>query len=355
MAVLSVTPSVRRQLRAIEAELDTVRLDGESPSPSGVRAVLPQIRELLEAEVMVLYCPVEDAQGFMLERFEHSSDDRAAELERRTRDFFARAPRRYAWYDPSRPEPAQRNRVIDPVASNPYDDLMRLPIYTEVIEPVKLQRYHQPRILICDGDSLLGWFGAFHDRPFDRRQNALLAWLGSALRRRLRFERDLALSTRVRSVLEHALEHVGAPALVIGARGQVYETNAAGRALLDGRSDEVDASLAAALAGRTGPLAIELTRIAVTGTPVGYLAIVRSGTSDARIAGAVAAAAQRWALTPRQREVLELVARGAGTATIAGNLRISTRAVELHLTRLFDRAGVDHRAALVAAVLAAAP
>ncbi len=343
-----MTPTVRRQLRAIEAELDTVRLDGES----SVRTMLPEVRVALEAEIVVLYCPVEEADGFTLERFEHSSPHQGEELERRTRRFFAHAPRQYGWYDPSRPEPAQRNRVIDPVATRSYDELAELPIYRHVIEPVGLQRYHQPRILICDGDSLLGWLGAFHDREFEPRQTAVLGWLGAPFRRRLRFERDLAVATRAQAVLEHALNHVGAPAFVIGAHGQVHETNAAGRTLLDTRPADVQASLTAALGGGTGPLAFDLTRITVTATPDVFLAILRSGSSDARIASSVATVAARWSLTARQREVLELVVRGVATATIAGNLRISTRAVELHLTRLFDRAGVDHRAALVAAVLA---
>jgi DNA-binding CsgD family transcriptional regulator len=59
----------------------------------------------------------------------------------------------------------------------------------------------------------------------------------------------------------------------------------------------------------------------------------------------------RWGLTPRQREVLGRVAGGDATGTIAAALGISERAIEMHLTALFDRVGVDSRAALVARVL----
>jgi DNA-binding NarL/FixJ family response regulator len=59
----------------------------------------------------------------------------------------------------------------------------------------------------------------------------------------------------------------------------------------------------------------------------------------------------RWQLTPRQGEVLGLVSRGLANATIAAALGCGDRAVELHLTALFDRAGVESRAALVARVL----
>jgi DNA-binding NarL/FixJ family response regulator len=45
------------------------------------------------------------------------------------------------------------------------------------------------------------------------------------------------------------------------------------------------------------------------------------------------------------------VVNGTPNTTIATMLRVSVRAVELHVTKLLDRAGVDSRAALVAHVL----
>ena len=61
--------------------------------------------------------------------------------------------------------------------------------------------------------------------------------------------------------------------------------------------------------------------------------------------------ATRWTLTPRQLAVLELVVTGMANATIAAMLGIADRTVESHVTAIFDRAGVDSRAALVATVL----
>jgi DNA-binding NarL/FixJ family response regulator len=48
-----------------------------------------------------------------------------------------------------------------------------------------------------------------------------------------------------------------------------------------------------------------------------------------------------------------MVVRGMANATIAAELGISERAVEGHVSAIFDRAGVDNRAALVALVMQA--
>jgi DNA-binding NarL/FixJ family response regulator len=68
----------------------------------------------------------------------------------------------------------------------------------------------------------------------------------------------------------------------------------------------------------------------------------------------VATAAARWSFTPRQREVLELLLEGVTTRAIAATLRVSERAVELHITAMFDKTQVENRAELCAAVWRAA-
>lgn len=334
-------------LAEIEAELETVRFD----QPSSIATVLPAVRELLDVELAALYCPVEDASGFTLERFDITDHSLTKRIDRLVREFFSSAPPRYGWYDASRPEPAQRNKVIDaPIAMGP-EQLQALPLYQAVIEPAGLHEHHQPRVLVCDGESLLAWLGAFDRDPFDARKNALLDALAPSFQRRLRFERDAALATASRAVLTRVLDQIGAATLVVDPRGRIVEANAAGRQLFDQpavRREVISEDLAAALRG--GPSPFELVRITDTGAPAMFLAILR--TADTRVAAALHRATQRWNLTKRQAEVLEFVVRGTGTATIAGELRITTRAVELHITKLFERADVESRAALVAAVLA---
>ena len=48
-------------------------------------------------------------------------------------------------------------------------------------------------------------------------------------------------------------------------------------------------------------------------------------------------------LTPRERSVLERIARGLDNAEIAASLGLSEKTVRNHITRVFDKIGVDHR------------
>jgi DNA-binding NarL/FixJ family response regulator len=52
-------------------------------------------------------------------------------------------------------------------------------------------------------------------------------------------------------------------------------------------------------------------------------------------------------LTPRQREILVLIANGQATKTIAGNLNISAKTVESHRAQLTERLGIHDVAGLV--------
>ncbi|MCA1614585.1 MAG: response regulator transcription factor [Acidobacteria bacterium] len=49
-------------------------------------------------------------------------------------------------------------------------------------------------------------------------------------------------------------------------------------------------------------------------------------------------------LSPREREVLTLIAEGLGNAQIAGRLSISEKTVRNHVSNLFDKLGVWTRA-----------
>ncbi|HEX5508725.1 MAG TPA: LuxR C-terminal-related transcriptional regulator [Pseudolabrys sp.] len=48
-------------------------------------------------------------------------------------------------------------------------------------------------------------------------------------------------------------------------------------------------------------------------------------------------------LTPRERLVLEGIAAGQSNSEIAGSLRLSEKTVRNHITRVFDKIGVEHR------------
>ena len=77
------------------------------------------------------------------------------------------------------------------------------------------------------------------------------------------------------------------------------------------------------------------------------------------VVGEAASGPRRWplrrpaeeALTAREVEVLELVARGSSNADIAAALFISEATVKTHLLHSFAKVGVDDRTAAVVAAL----
>ena len=58
--------------------------------------------------------------------------------------------------------------------------------------------------------------------------------------------------------------------------------------------------------------------------------------------------AERYRLTPRQKEVLRLVAEGFTDREVADALHIETRTATTHMTDILDKLGVNRRAAAVA-------
>ena len=53
------------------------------------------------------------------------------------------------------------------------------------------------------------------------------------------------------------------------------------------------------------------------------------------------------ALTPRQREVLQLIAEGHSTKEIARRLHVSVKTIETHRAQIMERLDIHHVAGLV--------
>jgi DNA-binding NarL/FixJ family response regulator len=151
-----------------------------------------------------------------------------------------------------------------------------------------------------------------------------------------------------RALFDAAFAAIPAPAIVTNARGEVLEANAAGRKWLSQQGRDGQAVIAGALKRGPSP-SVDVTRAGPSDAAGQYLVIVRPDAEEP-VHARVARAALRWSLTARQAQVLTLLVEGLATKAIAASLGISGRTVELHVTALFEKAQVESRAELVAAV-----
>jgi DNA-binding CsgD family transcriptional regulator len=247
-------------------------------------------------------------------------------------------------YNPFEPEPLQQNVVLSAeqirrVTGRPHSPIEDF--YSEI-------GVHGPelRILLCDGGSLLAWFGMFKRPPFTRRDRTLLQAIAPALRKRLILERQLEEHEVLRGGLAAAMEALCAPAFLLHDGGRLLHANSAGRALLD-QEPERRLALEDIRKGRTLE-EWEVTRLSAADTPRACFVVFR-GQND-RVRTRAGAAARRWTLTPRQAEVLTLLVEGRSNYAIAGLLRCSEKTVEQHVTAILARAECPSRARLIALV-----
>ena len=130
------------------------------------------------------------------------------------------------------------------------------------------------------------------------------------------------------------------PTVIISATG---ERRDALRALSVGAFGYLDRGLSARAMRRA-------IRGALRGEPA-YSRAVLGERIRAEISTSASRATRVLALTPRQREVVALVATGASDKEIALALGIATATAQKHVTRALKRLDVPNRAAAVAATL----
>lgn len=85
------------------------------------------------------------------------------------------------------------------------------------------------------------------------------------------------------------------------------------------------------------------------GTQIPTVAVVIEGAKSAEVAPIIIDA---YSLTPREREVLGAIARGASTAEIAAELFLSSHTVRDYVKTVFEKLGVSSRGELVARLFA---
>ena len=165
-------------------------------------------------------------------------------------------------------------------------------------------------------------------------------------------DRLLGEIPRVLAALDAALAAIRVPAFILDTSGEILRSNVGlgGRTAIDMKKAEQ--SLAAAVSNRSNhrsyDLAWDLTPLSASGAPMGFLAVLRPSAAPLGDEAALSAAQLRWKLTPRQTDVLRLVVRGLTNLSIAQVLVVGRGTVEFHISAIFDKAGVDNRATLIA-------
>ena len=245
-------------------------------------------------------------------------------------------------YSPLRPQRDQRNRVVM-LGQIKITNSIAEQLLGDVFPSLGVGGMDQIRVLLCDGPRLQAWIGGFRPDAFGERERRVLRGLVPTLVERLRLEEALDTTDMMRHGLEVALGLVGAPAFLVDHRARVVVASDPGARLLESDARGTRERLLAALARRSQDTVLPVTR---PGASSWHLVVLRApgAAMDERLARAT----RMWNLTPRQGEVLALVAHGDANKTIADKLDCAPGTVELHVSAILAKANAESRAALVA-------
>jgi DNA-binding CsgD family transcriptional regulator len=139
-------------------------------------------------------------------------------------------------------------------------------------------------------------------------------------------------------------------ACVVRASGEILCANEIA-AVLFARGTTIPHPSCRGLARAASDPGWELTPVRFGVNDAGFLAVRRPEPDDVRASDPVRRAIPRWRLTQRQGRVLALIRAGLTNADIAEQLGIRVGTVEFHVSAIFDKAGVQNRATLIARVL----
>ncbi len=157
-------------------------------------------------------------------------------------------------------------------------------------------------------------------------------------------EREADARSRAETALRAALDALSATAFVVSADAKVSALDAAGEAALAKDDGSLQRRLVEAQATQDGLQVLPLR------DQRGHVVLLHDGARA--FAGRLERVAAAWLLTPRQIEVVALIARGYANKEIAAALDCALHTVELHVSEILRRAQLSSRAALVAEVWA---
>ncbi|MFL5320847.1 MAG: response regulator transcription factor [Myxococcaceae bacterium] len=302
-------------------------------------ALFEHRRELMAAmgsELFVYYAVDATDSGIAVRTIGGASLDPFYErMGRKVFEYPARFGGAWPAYNPMQVSAPLRNRVS--VLSRASDEwAAHDEVAAKTFSELRVDGMDQLRALVCDGPSLLYWVGFMRKERYSEREVRAFRRLLPLLERRLRVERSLAGAPSL-SLISRVLHGFGTAAFLLGPRGRIEACNELGL-----RAWERDRG---SLRAELGSGSFEVTRLSD-----GYsLAVARSAPQGSSERSGLAA--RRWGLTPRQSDVLRELSSGRTNWQIASALGCTERTVEVHVSAILARTGLENRASLIAEVL----
>ncbi len=172
-------------------------------------------------------------------------------------------------------------------------------------------------------------------------------WQAFERETRSRQERPVGGGDR-EGALDVVLGHVPGPAMICDQEGALWRANAAAELALAKDPASWRETISAAVRGARVPSGVTVSKLSAARENPYFLIVARADRDP--VAAAIEGAREDWGLSGREVEVLAELAAGKSNRTIAEGMRLAERTVELHVTSLLRKAGVDSRAQLIIAL-----
>lgn len=335
----------------------------EHGSGPALSELVPAVADLVGGGKPASYAVRIEEQGYDLDfLYSRGMAGSEAECGQIWGDAVRNGPPRGLLYTPARPERSQRNRafllprqhemlakpaLLGPTGLTAPKDLSPFASQLEAFRRLGIHQDYAVRALVCEGDALLAWIGVYRPDPFTPRDQQLLQALVPALRARLSLEKQLELSIFAHGAIGVLIEQIAGPAALVTPQGRILACNAPLRAELERDGSGTKEALVNSVKG-LHPFA-KVTKISALGAPDSRLVVFPQPSAPEQRLERVCS---RHALTPRQTEVLRMLVRGASNRVIAATLDCAERTVEIHVTAILSKLGVESRAAALARVYA---
>jgi DNA-binding CsgD family transcriptional regulator len=333
--------AARADLEAFHEIVRTIAFAGTEPV---LESVLPIARSFLDAEQALAY-RLECHDGGLDLDFVHCVGGGPMDrLLREVQPYLSEVREPLFAYRLPTPLPAERNTIFNSAAEAVRERYLASAFVRELFPRLGFPGRETLRVLLCDGPHLLSWFGVFRGDRFGEREAERLESLIAPLVKRLALEDRLRRLSVRSAALDVAMDALATPAFILDRRGGVVHANEAGRALPPEERERLVERARSKDLPAEGELA--LLPIRAKGVPPHAFLVQRAGTT---LRQRLALFARQWKLTRRQTQVLQEILEGRPNKAIAAALGIQEKTVELHVTALFRKVGVESRAELLAA------